>query len=254
MIWISNTFKAIVLILLLLLFGGFAFLISIPAILTGQRWKFLNQVFLIPFGVCARAVVGIRLEALHPERGDLHRPAVCIANHQTGLDLALLGSLCPASTVIVGKKEIESIPFFGWFFKAAGNLTINRSDPIQAKRALSRMASEVRARGLDVAIFPEGTRNTGKHPGLLPFKKGSFHLARELQAPIVPYVCSNLRGIGIWENRELQGGRVIISLLEPVPTTDWTDENMSQKIEEIRLNMSLEFERISALAAKQKTR
>lgn len=248
---IVSLLKALGLVVLLAFFGGIAFLIALPAILTGQRWKFLNQTFLLPFGVCARALVGIRLECWNEENGYRHRPAVCIANHQSGFDLALLGTYCPPATVIVGKKEIASIPFFGWFFRAAGNLMIDRSNPVAAKHALKAMAEEVRAQNLDVAIFPEGTRNTGKQVGLLPFKKGSFYLARELKAPIVPYVCSNLRGKGIWESFELQGGKVIISVLEPIPTDDWNDHNMDQKIAEIREKMAREFERIS-LAAEDK--
>lgn len=244
-----NYIKAILLVVLMLFFGLLAFIVALPAILTGQRWKFLNQVFLKPFGYSARAVVGIKLTVLNEPGIRSRRPAVLMGNHQSGLDLAVVGSVCPQGSIVVGKKEIAQIPIVGWWWRASGNLFIDRSNPIAAKQSLNNTAVSVREHGLNVAIFPEGTRNTGKAPGLLPFKKGGFHLAKELRVPVIPVICSSLKGKGIWEAFELNGGPVIISILEPVETTDWTDQNLNEKIVQVQKLMSDEFERISALAA-----
>lgn len=40
-------------------------------------------------------------------------------------------------------------------------------------------------------MFPEGTRHSARESGMLPFKKGAFHLAVQAGVPIVPVVCQN---------------------------------------------------------------
>jgi 1-acyl-sn-glycerol-3-phosphate acyltransferase len=174
---------------------------------------------------------------------------VLIGNHQSALDLAVIGSMCPSGTVIVGKKEIAWIPIFGWYFRAAGNLMLNRSNASDARQALKKTAERVRQDQLNVAIFPEGTRNRKPSTGFLPFKKGAFHLARELQVPILPVVCSSLEGIALWESLQLDGGKVIVSLLEPIPTQGWTEAQMNSEIPRIHALMLAEYHRINALAA-----
>ena len=251
---ILNVLKAILLLIPMLLIGAVAFVIAIPAMLTGQHWKWLNQVFLKPFGIAARTIIGVRLTLLNPEKAFARRPAVLFGNHQSGLDLAIIGTACTPGTIVVGKKEIAQIPILGWWWRAAGNLFIDRSNPKAARESLMTVAKIVHERHLNVAIFPEGTRNTGKQPGLLPFKKGGFHLARELKVPIIPIVCSSMRHRAIWETFELSGGHVVVSVLDPIETTDWSEANLNEKIEFVQGLMSAEFERISALAAAKENR
>lgn len=249
-----NLLKGLTLLLLLLFFAGVAFLVALPAILTRQRWRFLNDVFLKPFGVFARAIIGVEIEYLHLARAHAARPMVLIGNHQSALDLAIIGSMCPDATVIVGKKEIAWIPLFGWYFRAAGNLMIDRSKGASAQQALRATAKRVQKEQLNVAIFPEGTRNRDPSTGFLVFKKGAFHLARELNAPILPVVCSSLRGKALWESLELGGGKIIISLLEPISIQDWKESEFTQRIESLRQQMLQEYERINLLAGSAKIR
>lgn len=249
-----NLLKGLALLLLLLFFAGVAFLVAVPAILTRQRWRFLNDVFLKPFGVCARTIIGVEIEYLQLERAHAARPMVLIGNHQSALDLAIIGSMCPDGSVIVGKKEIAWIPLFGWYFRAAGNLMIDRSKGASAQQALKATAKRVQNELLNVAIFPEGTRNRDPSTGFLTFKKGGFHLAKELKAPILPVVCSSLKGKALWESLELGGGKVVISLLEPVSVQDWKEGEFGQRIESLRQQMLQEYERINLLAGSGKVR
>jgi 1-acyl-sn-glycerol-3-phosphate acyltransferase len=56
----------------------------------------------------------------------------------------------------------------------------NREAAIESVRA----AAEVLRHGLNMVIFPEGTRSVDGR--LLPFKKGPFHLAMATGVPVVP--------------------------------------------------------------------
>ena len=55
-------------------------------------------------------------------------PAVLMATHKSNLDIVVYGELFPRRAVVIGKKEIEKIPVFGWFFRAAGNILLDRRD------------------------------------------------------------------------------------------------------------------------------
>jgi 1-acyl-sn-glycerol-3-phosphate acyltransferase len=251
-----GSIKALILVLSMLGFGCFAFVCSIPALILSPvfpelRFK-LNPLFVKPFSVFARWLVGIKMVILHPERGDSHRPSVMIGNHQSGLDFALISQACPSGYVIVAKKELRNIPIFGWFFWIAGNLLIDRSDKTGAKAAIEQVRERLRKHDLNLAIFPEGTRSkTGE---MLPFKKGAFHVAASAGFPLVPVVCSRLSGKAVWETRDLRGGNIVISILEPIETRHLKPQDLPAFMDEVRTRMIREFERVNLLAAEMDAR
>jgi lysophosphatidate acyltransferase len=242
--------KAVILAIGLLVFGligflgaGFALLLS--PLFPGLRF-YSNSFFLEPFGWFARKVAGVKLTILNRERIHSARPAIFIGNHQSGLDLAVIGQCCPARSVIVGKKELKAIPIFGWFFWIAGNLLIDRANKSSAKSEIERVRKKLSERNLNLAIFPEGTRSkTGE---ILPFKRGAFYLAVSTGYPIIPVVCSNLQGKGIWEQFQLKGGNVVVSVLPPIDTQGLNLSDLSAFSEQVRSQMVEEYVRVSALA------
>ncbi|MBU6154328.1 MAG: 1-acyl-sn-glycerol-3-phosphate acyltransferase [Bdellovibrionales bacterium] len=242
--------KGVLLALGLLFFGLFGFSCALIALLLTPVFPtlrfFSNSFFLEPFGWFARTLVGVKLTVLN--RGRIHaaRPAIFIGNHQTGLDLAVIGQCCPVRSVIVGKKELKAIPLFGWFFWIAGNLLIDRANKSSAKAEIERVRKKLKERDLNLAIFPEGTRSkTGE---ILPFKRGAFYLAVSTGYPIIPVVCSNLQGKGIWERFQLKGGNVVVSVLPPIETGSLNLSDLSSFSDQVRKLMVDEYVRVSALA------
>ena len=100
------------------LFLGMIGLGAFYAVVVLFRWgdTSLNRDFTQKFSKFVRWFLGIKLEVIHPERITNIRPVVFVANHQSGMDMALIGHLCPTDTVLIGKKEILYIPFFGICF------------------------------------------------------------------------------------------------------------------------------------------
>jgi len=141
---------------------------------------------------------GVSFEVLDPkDHVGKTRPAVFIANHQSELDVLMLGSSFPKYCSMTAKSSLKKTPFLGWFMILSGAIFINRSNAKDARQAMSSAANEIRSRRQSVCMFPEGTRSYSKEPELLPFKKGAFHLAVQAQVPIVPMVVANYSHI-LW--------------------------------------------------------
>lgn len=119
------------------------------------------------------------------------RPAVLVGNHQTELDVLMLGSIFPRNCTVTAKASLKKIPFLGWFMTLSNSIFIDRGNAKDARQALKGAGEEIARRSQSVYVFPEGTRSYSDEPILMPFKKGAFHLAIEAGAPIVPCVVAN---------------------------------------------------------------
>jgi len=162
-------------------------------------------------------------------------PAVMVSNHQSFLDTLLLGSIWPRRVVPIGKKEIGWIPLVGWWFVGCGARLINRSRQAEAKSILDNQVDFI-LRGYGIGITPEGTRNkSGK--GLLPFKKGAFHLAIKAQVPIVPFVVAPLEKVAHWDSKVLKKALIPIEVLPPFPTQGLTEKDVDQLMNQVRSKM-----------------
>jgi len=111
------------------------------------------------------------------------RPSIVMSNHTSLIDIPALMGAIPGSMRMVTKEELTKVPIWGPALIKSGFVPVRRGSKAVAVEQLGR-AKEVLGKGVHVWIAPEGTRSrTGE---VLPFKKGGFHLARSLGAPIVP--------------------------------------------------------------------
>ncbi len=129
-----------------------------------------------------------------------HAPQVLVCNHSSVFDVLAIASVLPGPFSFVGKKELNSIPFFGHAWRAAGHISIDRSDRQKAIASLRQAGEKIRRERGTVVLFPEGTRS--RDGELLPFKKGAFVLAAEARVAVVPAVIEGSRAV------VGQGGRV----------------------------------------------
>ncbi|KAK7696202.1 hypothetical protein QCA50_000855 [Cerrena zonata] len=151
--------------------------------LTGQR---LNAPYVTArtFYALSKRLLGIRIEIEGEEHLE-NRPAVIIANHQSMLDIIMLGRVFPQRASILAKKELQWTPALGQFMQATGTIFIDRGNNAQAVRSLTAAGETLKSRNQSVWIFPEGTRSMRQHHDMLPFKKGAFHLAINAQVPVI---------------------------------------------------------------------
>jgi lysophosphatidate acyltransferase len=154
------------------------------------------------------------------------RPAIFIGNHQTELDVLMLGCMFPKYCSITAKSALKHMPFLGWWMRISGSIFIDRKNSRDAREAMQGAANEIRAKRQSVYMFPEGTRSYAKDPMLLPFKKGAFHLAIQAGAPIVPVVVANYSNVLYPKTMHfvpgkipVKGGFFLLALLRGLPAT-----------------------------------
>lgn len=163
--------------------------------------RYLN-VYPVFFVVCSGPAWGICqlfgwFGVTYEIRGEQHirrrSGAVVLINHQSFIDLVVLGHLWPiiGRATVVAKRLVLFFfpPSWGW-----GTLFIDRTNRADAVGAMNAQAIAIAQRAAKVLVFPEGTRGDGT--ALLPFKKGPFHIAVQAQAPLQPVVVSRYWFLG----------------------------------------------------------
>lgn len=106
-----------------------------------------------------------------------------IANHQSYFDIPILLDVMDRGTGFVAKQSLGKIPLLNQWMKNIGCLFIDRDDIKQSVRCI-REAAEQLEKGLNMAIFPEGTRSKGGP--VHEFKRGSVKAAFLAGVPVVP--------------------------------------------------------------------
>lgn len=178
---------------------------------------------------------GVRVITRGMERIDWSVPRLIVSNHVSFYDVFAIASVIPTSFAFVAKKELERIPIFGTAWKAAGHISIDRSNRASAIESLQRAGRSIREHRSTVIIYPEGTRSrTGE---LLPFKKGAFTLALEAQVPILPV---SVRGSGeilppgSWR---IQPRDIYLEFGDPIAPTEYAGARLEALMSTVRGQM-----------------
>jgi 1-acyl-sn-glycerol-3-phosphate acyltransferase len=145
-------------------------------------------------------------------------PGGCLIamKHQSAWDTLMLPPLLGDPAVVI-KRELQYVPFYGWYATRAGSIFIDRKGGAGALRRLIAAAKRAVAAGRPVVIFPQGTRTTpGSPTAEAPYQPGVAALYRELAVPLVPVAVNS--GLS-WGRRAFmkRPGRIIVEFLEAIP-------------------------------------
>ncbi|MFD4368141.1 HAD-IB family hydrolase [Rhodococcus sp. NPDC058521] len=199
-------------------------------LLTGDRQRAANLVGTVGPDL-ALAICGIDVRVSGRQNAWRQRPAVYMFNHQSSLDLLVVGSVVQRDVTGVAKVEASRDPRFFPVGALLDVAYIDRSDGARARAALEPALKKLRS-GISLAIAPEGTRTPT--PKIAPFKKGGFHLAMQAGVPIVPIVVHNA-GELMWRNSLVaHPGTVHVSVLEPVSTEGWVAADLDARVADLR--------------------
>ena len=179
----------------------------------------------------ANRLVGARVDPIGLDRLAAHQAYVFIPNHRSHLDITALMAALPAVR-FAAKRELFDEPVLGRAMRASGMIPIDRGDPALAKRTLDEAAAKLR-KSVSVVIFPEGTRAPVGQ--MLPFKGGAFVFAIQQQIPLVPVAIHNTAYVMPAHGYlTILGGRVVVEILDPIPTAGLTLEDRHALKEQVR--------------------
>ncbi len=133
--------------------------------------------------IWARITCGLKFEVIGEENLPKDRAYVALAKHQSQWETFFLQYfLAPAKIVL--KKELLSIPIFGWGLKLTDPIAIDRSHPKKALKQIQSQGTQSIKDNISVLIFPEGTRTPTGQVG--KYARGGANIALDSGAPIVP--------------------------------------------------------------------
>lgn len=151
---------------------------------------------------------------------------VVVANHQSTYDILLVYGYLPLDFKWVMKIELRKMPFVGFACEKMGHIYVDRRNKQASIKAMSD-AREQLIDGTSVFFFPEGTRSNGSE--LLPFKKGAFRMAKDLQLPILPVSIDGADGVMPSGGVKILPGKITMTFHEPISIEQINDNN-TQKI------------------------
>lgn len=171
------------------------------------------------YGYCvtqaARYLCGIRYVIRGAENIPHDHRFIIFCKHQSTWETLFLLYYFPQLCIIL-KKELLSIPCFGWGLRALRPIAIDRAAGRAALLALTQQGAQRLQQDLSILCFPEGTRAA---PGAAPdYKAGGAVLATKTGAPVLPIALNS--GVHWPRKGFLKKPGVITVVIGPCITSD----------------------------------
>jgi 1-acyl-sn-glycerol-3-phosphate acyltransferase len=159
-----------------------------------------------------RVICGIRIEYRGADRIP-DGPLIVASKHQSMWETFALVP-CFADPLYILKRELEWIPFFGWYLKKAEMIGVDRTAGGRSLREMLRRARSEVLRGRQLIIFPEGTRTPVDAPP--HYKPGVGQIYASCGVACLPVALNS--GL-FWPRRTFMRypGTLVVEFLEPLP-------------------------------------
>jgi len=153
---------------------------------------------------------------------------IVMSKHQSAWETISLRGLLPPAQAWVLKKELLSVPMFGWALNQCRPIAIDRKAGRKAVKQVIQQGLEALEKGRWVVIFPEGTRVApGKRK---KYGIGGALLAQRSKYPVIP-VAHNAGDF--WKRRDLKKypGTINVVVGDPIITDGKTASQINQEVE-----------------------
>jgi len=218
----KNLFATLKLLAVWLTLGPLCGLVGIPWSIFRKNvdWLYRASMWITHAGIRAS---GIRIRRVGFDLIPSGRACIYMANHVSNLDPPILIPIIPTRCSVMLKKELMSIPILGTAMKIGGFIPVERGGTSMGRRdaaqATVAAAGKAIADGLNIVVFPEGTRSLDGR--LSTFKKGPFFLALQTGAIIMPVAISGTETMLPKGKSLIAPGVATIQMLAPIDPKDY---------------------------------
>ena len=169
-------------------------------------------------GLAFLRLVGLQHQVQDPS-GVLRKrpsPILFVSRHHSAWEtMAYITLLTSKPTLrFVLKKELLSLPFFGWYLRRVGMIALNRRRGGEALRLLKTHVKKTIQNGHDIVIYPEGTRTDVGSPLIL--QRGVLVAYEAAGVPVIPITLDSGR---FWPKNSLKKypGTITVRLHDIIP-------------------------------------
>jgi len=209
-----------------------AFILSFLGLKKPMSW--VNYKMAQAWARCIIYITGCSMEV----KGREHIPkkgSVCFVSNHVGIfDIILAIGYIGRPFGFIAKKELAFIPMLDVWIYLLGGLFLDRKNIRKAISTMNRGIQKIKDGG-SMLIFPEGTRSKGR--GLGPFKSGSFKLASNSLAPVIPIAIAG--SYDVFERHYLvHAVPVRLVFCPPIVTADMSSDDRRHKLpDQVRLTI-----------------
>tara|TARA_S200000501_G_C20784894_1_gene726723 strand:+ start:300 stop:1022 length:723 start_codon:yes stop_codon:yes gene_type:complete len=157
-----------------------------------------------------------------------NEPFIILSKHQSAWETIFFCRIIENPVIFVLKKELLSLPFFGWCLKMMQMISIDRKQEINAMRQITINGKNSLKQGKVIVIFPEGSRVPFGEKG--KYKTGGAILSIQTNTPIIPIALNSGK---LWpKNSFLKNpGKITISIGKIIFPKDKTPKDLMNEVE-----------------------
>lgn len=233
---IKLTLKVILTLLTLTISAILALAIAIITLFKAKH--LIHKIIVVPISKIILWIFGISYK-VHGCKEFPKTQTVYISNHSSTIDTPILCALdLPKVRYFFSTDTLKYIPItiisccIGVFY------IVTQDKPNKRTKTFMRAEKILRQTGESVFLTPEGERIRSSKIG--KFNKGSFHLATNLKAPVVPIFINIPKSIDPGIGYNALPGHVDVYILPRIETKDWSLDDLEKHVDQIR-NIYVEF-------------
>jgi len=142
-------------------------------------------------------------------------PCIIACKHQSMWETIVM-HLVFHHPVYAYKKELQKIPFYGWYLKVMSGIKVDRKGGASALKDLIKQTKSYLSKGQTIVLFPQGTRvPVGGSIEKYPYQAGVTALYLACGVKVVPAALNS--GV-YWPKHKAKKnpGKIILEFLDPI--------------------------------------